>query len=286
MKGRQSLPASDPHGALAFTRADFLASIAVVSVFGLLAAPAVANNRGSSLVGRCMSNMRHLALAWQLYAEDNNGRLVHNYHGGEAQGGVGAGNPKAAPWAQGWLDWTTSPDNTNVLLIRTTRFARIAPYIGAAENVHRCPTDQFVTPVQRSRGWQARVRTVSMNASLGEGNAESGPWTPLYAHRKTLSELLIPGPAETTVFIEEHPDSVNDPLFFPPANRQWIDWPAALHDGAAMFSFADEHVELHHWSTSLRASKVQFSPNAPSAGSGSDIHWMSFHTQRSSTNSF
>lgn len=255
-------------------------------MFALLAAPAVANNRGSSLVTRCMSNMRHLALAWQLYADENNGQLVHNYHGGLAQGGVVAGDAKAAPWAVGWEDWITSKDNTNLIFLRNAQYSHLAPYIDTPENVHRCPTDHFVSAPQQKLGWQARVRTVSLNGSLGEGNVEAGPWTPLYSHRKTLAQLAIPGPGETTVFVEEHPDSVNDPLFFPPQNRQWVDVPAALHEGAGMFSFADQHVELHQWSSDIRVSRVRFSFPSPPTGNSADLHWMSFHSQRSSTNSY
>ena len=61
--------------------------------------------------------MRTLIRAWHAYAENHSGSLVHNYHGGDAQGGVGPGHPGKAPWALGWLDWSTSSDNTNKLLI-------------------------------------------------------------------------------------------------------------------------------------------------------------------------
>lgn len=257
-------------------------------VLALVAAAALGNDHSSSVATRCTSNMRHLAIAWELYNESNDGRLVENYHGGLAQGGAAAADPNKSPWATGWEDWTLSHDNTNTSFIRDAHWARLAPYINTPEDVHRCPEDHFVSHGQQQRGWQARARTVSMNGTLGEGNAEAGPWDQLYAHRKTISQLTNPGPGDTTVFLDEHPDSVNDPFFFPPHNQQWIDLPASLHNGGAMFSFADEHVELHSWITNLRVSRVTTVgltspspwPNDP------DIHWMSFHSQRSSTNSY
>ena len=85
-------------------------------------------------------------------------------------------------------------------------------------------------------------------------------------------------------------DSINDPGFYSPAQTAWNDLPAIRHDSGASFSFADGHAELHRWSGSLTRLKT--------LGSGSswlgvlippkdpDLHWVSFHTQRTSTNSY
>jgi prepilin-type processing-associated H-X9-DG protein len=55
-------------------------------------------------------------------------------------------------------------------------------------------------------------------------------------------------PANTFVLMDEHPDSLNDGLF---ANGRdtdgWVDVPASYHNGAAGFSFADGHSEIHRW---------------------------------------
>ena len=69
------------------------------------------------------------------------------------------------------------------------------------------------------------------------------------------SDLRLPGPAQTFVFIDEHPDSINDPVleqYMPaasvwPAATQWCDLPASYHVGAGCLSFADGHVEAHKW---------------------------------------
>ena len=54
------------------------------------------------------------------------------------------------------------------------------------------------------------------------------------------------------VFIEEHPDSINDGYFLNKAyekegTAEWTDLPASYHNGAANLCFADGHAESHRW---------------------------------------
>src|SRR6185437_10193474 len=80
----------------------------------------------------------------------------------------------------------------------------------------------------------------------------------IYKHCTKLKE--IPSPANTWVFIDEHPDSINDPGFFNPQSAtQMTDTPSTLHDDACGLSFADGHAEIHQWQgclTSTRALQV------------------------------
>jgi prepilin-type processing-associated H-X9-DG protein len=65
--------------------------------------------------------------------------------------------------------------------------------------------------------------------------------------------MVHPVPANLSVFVDEHPDSISDNTFaveisyYTLGNARWIDCPTSLHNGAATFSFADGHAELHHW---------------------------------------
>src|SRR5688500_1750060 len=127
-----------------------------------------------------------------------------------------------------------------------------------------------------------------MNATIGDGNSTSGPWDSIYRQARTLSDIYLPSPAETTVIFEEHPDSINDPLFFPPQFRKWIDLPGNLHNGAGSFSFADGHVALHHWRTAaIRNLPIRFGFFSPTVRAGDpDITWMSYTSQRSSARTY
>jgi prepilin-type processing-associated H-X9-DG protein len=66
------------------------------------------------------------------------------------------------------------------------------------------------------------------------------------------SDMTQPGPADLWVFIDEHPNSINDAGFavqMPrnPVDSYFIDVPAKYHNNACAFSFADGHSEIHRW---------------------------------------
>ena len=189
-------------------------ALVVLSVLLILAglfAPARASATGRGRDVMCLNNVRQLIRAWQLYSSDNQERFVMVFHGGDAQGGVAGMDPSKAPWTVGWLDWTTSHDNTNVLYLTEDRYSRLARYLGRSKDVFKCPSDQYVSPQQRRLGWTGRIRSYSANLAVGEGNAESGPWESIYRHVRKSSDLVNPGPSQTYVYVDEHADSINDP---------------------------------------------------------------------------
>jgi len=183
----------------------------------------------------------------------------------------------------GWLDWTVSPANTNILLIRDPRYASLAPFLSEADrNVHKCPADVYLSRAQGLKRYKERVRSVVMNGTVGDGNAPTGPWDPsMYTQARRFSDLSFPGPERTSVFLEEHPDSINDPFLFPPFSNTWIDVLAGLHGNASTVAFADGHVEVHQWRRSLRNLRVLYNFRAPITRAGDvDLSWMSFHSNR------
>ncbi|MBU6399835.1 MAG: hypothetical protein KGS61_05905 [Verrucomicrobia bacterium] len=67
-------------------------------------------------------------------------------------------------------------------------------------------------------------------------------------YRQFLKASAIPNPAGIFVFLDEHPDSINDGYFINrPDDNEWLDLPASYHNGDGTFSFADGHAALHHW---------------------------------------
>ncbi len=125
----------------------------------------------------------------------------------------------------GWLNWGPSTDNTNTIYLLDSRYAVLAAYFGNAKNVYKCPADIYASGGQRKLGWQSRCRSVSGNIYIGEGNGwAKGSWgdpggpnkLTIYRGAKKASELQIPGPAQTWVYMDEHPDSINDAGAFPP----------------------------------------------------------------------
>jgi prepilin-type processing-associated H-X9-DG protein len=129
---------------------------------------------------------------------------------------------------------------------------------------------------------------MSGNIGVGAGNAEGGPWDAYYKHILKMSEFLYPGPAETWVFLDEHPDSINDAGFFNPHQTSWIDIPAAYHNAACGFAMADGHAEIHKWKGSMASARPQAVKYVDDFGQLSsatkandvDIKWISYHGGR------
>ena len=100
-----------------------------------------------------------------------------------------------------------------------------------------------------------------------------------------LSTIVLP--SKTWVFVDEHPDSINDAAFAVQcqgadnkSSAQIIDYPASYHNGSCGFAFAEGHSEIHKW----RGSKIQPParykdyvlplPGGPAGDSWVDVSWL------------
>lgn len=248
-----------PTMASGFTRTDLVAALAGTFVLAALAVPAMGSSRHRSNQEVCADNLRALMRATQLYAEDHRDEFPMVPHGGDAQAGqpINYANPSSTrPWVTGWLDWNTSQSNTNTAYLVDSRYAVLGPYT-RDPSLYKCPADTLVSRLQRSRGWAGRSRSYSANGVIGRGN--KAPTDGLINAEKLfykLSDVDRPSPSQLYVFIEEHPDSINDGAFFnSQLHLRWIDLPAANHptvstNNSCNVVFVDGHVENHAWAAS------------------------------------
>ena len=258
-----------------FTLIELLVVIAIIAILAAILLPALSSARERAQGLICLNNTHQLALAWQLYADDHNGELPYNL------GMTPGGSRTNINWVNNVMTWDTSSDNTN---LATLTQASLGVYAQGETRMYRCPSDRALSSLQYAAGWSARIRSYSMNAMVGDaGDFTAGGFNvnnPDYTQFFKITQILRP--AGIFVFLDEHPDSIDDGYFVNKAYHwQWIDLPASYHNNAAAFSFADGHSELHSWlePSTLRAPQ----PNAAGLpisiphDEWADFEWVTSH---------
>jgi len=225
-----------------FTLIELLVVIAIIAILASMLLPALSHAKSKTQGIYCMNNLRQVTLAWKLYADDN--RLFPPNEDNQTGG-----------WIRGWLDYSGSTDNTNVLYLTVSTYAKLGPYTRSPK-VYKCPADASCS---RGRIGEPRVRSISMSQAIGPdrnntGNPPRGQWLPSPTFKVYLkeSDVVNPAPVNLWVMIDEHPDSINDGGFAVQMPRtttdtRWVDVPAKYHNNACGFSFADGHAEIHKW---------------------------------------
>ncbi|HYE30475.1 MAG TPA: hypothetical protein VEH27_03540 [Methylomirabilota bacterium] len=238
--------ASHPGG---FSRADLLAVVAALFVFGLLLAPGYGQSLGNGQLATCMNNLRQLTQAWQLFAEAHDGKLPKNTAGPDS-----GNNMRGEYWVVGWLSWDTQSDNTNTLKVTD---AGLGPYVDRNPRVFKCPSDTYISRPQTLR-MRERARSYSMNGFVGRSRSEA-VFGPSWHHHEKLQDIRPVPPHQLFLLLDEHPDSINDSAFFvDPEAPRFVDYPAGYHQNGASLSFADGHVEHKIWQEAETVPPVRF----------------------------
>jgi len=209
----------------AITLIELLVVIAIIAILMAVLMPALHRAREQGRRAACLSNLKQLSLAWLMYADENDDRLVNGATGFSNSNQTWGDHRNELAWIDGYhpLDQEAAQEDI--------RRGALWPYV-KNEKIYRCPTGK------RGEAFTYAIM-FSMNAVCHpEVQGVRG------AHVKKRSEIRNPAPAYRLVFIDEG-FMTSDAYAVNYSTEQWWDDPPVRHGDGTNSSFADGHVE--HW---------------------------------------
>jgi prepilin-type N-terminal cleavage/methylation domain-containing protein/prepilin-type processing-associated H-X9-DG protein len=254
----RSLPVS----ASAFTLIELLVVIAIIAILAALLLPALNKAIGVARSAQCTSNLKQLQLAWHLYYDDHNDRLVPNFHLG-FNGDWGSIRSSSNSWVSG----CPLTDCTSVGI----RQAALWRYFNNA-GIYRCPSDRTKWPYGSER--EPRPFNVALSVFLNGGwNEDTG-----YAldPAVVVKSTEIRRPDRVFTFMDEDEASIPGGAFFVQKEQTGFWWmiPGYRDKGAgANVAFADGHALFKKWKDPGRRWKG-FETPVRSALDREDLAWV------------
>jgi prepilin-type processing-associated H-X9-DG protein/prepilin-type N-terminal cleavage/methylation domain-containing protein len=215
----------------AFTLIELLVVIAIIALLMAILLPALERAREQAKRAKCRSNLRQLMIAWIIYADENEDKIM-NGDAGEY------GWPNNNMYAPGGTHYMETPwvlkdfprgNLSDVEMKRRIREGSLYPYTKNVK-IYRCS-------VAEVGEWRTYSVIDAMNAT----------W--LDAPRSCLLKRIskIRSPQNRAVFIDDSGATPMGAWSVHYTRPSWWDEPPVRHGDGANWSFADGHVEYWKW---------------------------------------
>ena len=250
---------------------ELLVVIAIIAILLAILMPALNRVKEQGKRAGCLANLKQLQLAWGMYADENDDRIVN----GEAYGGGDGTAPIPSSGIHQGEQWWTGDDVgdfwnginlSQPVQERAIKVGALYPYCKSVK-LYRCPT-----------GVRGEMRTYTITDAMN-GLRRDGTYSGNVGKRvdrtvlwvKRRAEISVPGPANRIVFLDEGritPDSYATHYI----NERWWDPPFVRHGDGTNVSFADGHADYWKYmgSKTLETGKLA----AVSGLNASNLHQM------------
>jgi len=231
-----------------FTLIELLVVISIIALLVAILMPALNKAREQATGTVCLANQKAMILAWNIYADDNEGLIAcgdvprdGNYRNRQSYPDPFWVNPPIDDTGAYRGDPIPVPEEYEFNGIRT---GTLYKYINNLDS-YRCPGDRRVGGRMKSKGYEDAYRSYGLPGGLnGEDRRISN--NPFDVVRKTVE---IKFPSQKYVFLEETDTrSWNmGSWIIRITGNNWIDPLALWHNRRSTLSFADGHAEMHEW---------------------------------------